>query len=57
MHRLYDFHSAAATDNGNVQVINNCKDSNRTQNFLYDSMNRISQAYTTGNSPLPTSWG
>ncbi len=56
MHRLYDFHLGSG-DNGNVQVINNCKDSNRTQNFLYDSMNRISQAYTTGNSPLPTSWG
>jgi RHS repeat-associated protein len=57
MHRLYNFHSAAATDNGNVYVINNCRDSNRTQNFSYDNLNRITQAYTNGNSPLTTSWG
>jgi RHS repeat-associated protein len=56
MHRLYDFHLGNG-DNGNVHVINNCKDANRTQNFFYDNLNRITQAYTTGNSPLPTSWG
>jgi RHS repeat-associated protein len=51
MHRLYDFHLGTG-DNGNVQVINNCKDSNRTQNFFYDNFNRITQAYTTGSN-----WG
>ena len=45
------------TDNGNVIQIANGKDSNRTQNFLYDPLNRIWQAYTNGNSPLTTSWG
>jgi len=44
-------------DNGNVIQIANGKDSNRTQNFLYDPLNRIWQAYTNGNSPLATSWG
>ena len=61
----YDFHSATAInsapcsfaanttgDNGNVfQIVNN-RDGNRTQNFLYDSLNRIQQAYTNG-----TNWG
>jgi RHS repeat-associated protein len=56
LHRLYDFH-LGNLDNGNVHIINNCKDANRTQNFFYDSLNRITQAYTTGNSPLATSWG
>ena len=56
MHRLYDFHLGNG-NNGNVHVINNCRDTNRTQNFFYDNLNRITQAYTTGNSPLPTSWG
>jgi RHS repeat-associated protein len=35
-------------DNGNVVQIANGKDSNRTQNFLYDPLNRIWQAYTNG---------
>lgn len=61
----YDFHSATAIssppcsfpanssgDNGNVFKIVNNRDNNRTRNFLYDSLNRISQAYTTG-----TNWG
>lgn len=56
MHRLYDFHSGNG-NNGDIWIINNCKDTNRTQNFSYDNLNRITQAYTTGNSPLPTSWG
>jgi RHS repeat-associated protein len=43
----YDFHLGAG-DNGNVfQIVNN-RDANRTQNFLYDSLNRIQQAYTNG---------
>jgi RHS repeat-associated protein len=42
----YDFH--LGSDNGNVfQIVNNL-DNNRTQNFLYDPLNRIQQAYTSG---------
>jgi RHS repeat-associated protein len=48
----YDFHSSTHADNGNVFQIVNGKDGNRTQNFLYDSLNRIQQAYTNG-----TNWG
>jgi hypothetical protein len=51
----YDFHLGAG-DNGNVfQIVNN-RDTARTQSFLYDSLNRIQQAYsnaTTGQK----SWG
>jgi RHS repeat-associated protein len=47
MDRKYDFH-AGTGDNGNVfQIINN-RDSNRTQNFTYDALNRIQTAYTNG---------
>jgi RHS repeat-associated protein len=53
----YDFHSSTHADNGNVYQIVNGRDGNRTQNFIYDSLNRIQQAYTNGNSPLTTSWG
>lgn len=35
-------------NNGNVSTITNNLDGNRTQNFSYDSMNRITQAYTNG---------
>ncbi len=61
----YDFHShvtinlppcvlspSALGDNGNVYQIVNNRDGNRTQNFSYDNINRISQAYTTGSN-----WG
>lgn len=44
----YDFHSSKQANNGNVYQIVNGRDSNRTQNFLYDSLNRIQQAYTNG---------
>ncbi len=57
----YDFHShtalnyppcnfsaSTAGDNGNVYQIANKRDDNRTQNFLYDSLNRVQQAYTNG---------
>lgn len=43
----YDFH-AGNGDNGNVFQIANGKDDNRTQNFSYDKMNRIQQAWTNG---------
>ena len=39
-------------DNGNVVQVINGKDGNRTQNFTYDSLNRIQSAYTAG-----PSWG
>jgi RHS repeat-associated protein len=35
-------------NNGNVSTITNNRDGNRTQNFSYDSLNRITQAYTNG---------
>jgi RHS repeat-associated protein len=47
----YNF-GLGTNDNGNVLQIVNNRDGNRTQNFLYDSMNRIAQAYTNG-----TNWG
>jgi RHS repeat-associated protein len=47
----YNFNLGSG-DNGNVIQIANGKDSNRTQNFTYDSLNRIASAYTNG-----TNWG
>ncbi len=47
MHRVYAFNSGSG-DNGNVISIANCRDTTRTQNFLYDPLNRIWQAYSTG---------
>jgi RHS repeat-associated protein len=47
----YNFNLGNGTtgsDNGNVIQIANGKDSNRSQNFLHDSLNRIQQAYTSG---------
>ncbi|MBZ5720712.1 MAG: RHS repeat-associated core domain-containing protein [Acidobacteriia bacterium] len=51
MHRAYHF-GLTSNDNGNVLSIDNCRDTNRTQNFDYDSLNRIVDAYTTGSN-----WG
>jgi hypothetical protein len=48
MSLTYDFHSSTHADNGTIYQIVNNRDNNRTQNFLYDSLNRIEQAYTTG---------
>jgi RHS repeat-associated protein len=46
------FSASSAGDNGNVfQVVNN-RDNTRSQNFTYDSLNRIASAYSTG-----TQWG
>jgi hypothetical protein len=39
----YDFHLNAG-DNGNVFQVTNNRDSNRTQNFTYDALNRIASA-------------
>jgi RHS repeat-associated protein len=47
----YDFH-LNNMDNGNVLQTVNYRDFNRTQNFTYDSLNRISTAYTNGSN-----WG
>jgi len=44
----YDFNMSAHADNGNIRQIANGRDVNRTQNFIYDPVNRIQQAYTTG---------
>ena len=64
----YDFHSvsqvglppcvSASTsgNNGNVFQVANILDGSKTQNFVYDSLNRLSQAYTTGTTP-PNCWG
>jgi len=46
------FSASAAGDNGNVYQIVNNRDNTRTQNFLYDPLNRIWQAYTNGSN-----WG
>lgn len=35
-------------NNGNVFKITNCVDTNRSQNFDYDTLNRIAHAYTDG---------
>lgn len=43
----YNFHLGNG-DNGNIDGITNNKDNNRSQNFAYDSLNRITTAYTTG---------
>jgi RHS repeat-associated protein len=51
----YDFHVGTA-DNGNVFKITNGKDASRTQNFTYDSLNRIKTAATQGISGS-TCWG
>jgi RHS repeat-associated protein len=47
MHLVYGF-GAGTNDNGDVVSMANCRDTNRTQNFTYDSLNRIQNAYTNG---------
>jgi RHS repeat-associated protein len=47
MSLTYDFHVGIG-DNGDVFQIRNDRGGNRTQNFAYDALNRIYQAYTTG---------
>jgi hypothetical protein len=49
----YDFHigngtAGSGTDNGNVWTITNYKDTNRTQSFTYDSLNRLGSAQNAG---------
>ena len=45
LYRFYDFRLSSG-DNGNIASVG--IDSNRTQNFFYDPLNRITQAYTNG---------
>jgi RHS repeat-associated protein len=49
------FSSSTAGDNGNVSQIVNLRDSTRTQNFTYDSLNRIGSGQSTGSGTY--SWG
>ena len=51
------FSASTVGDNGNViQIVNNRTNySGRSENFMYDSLNRIQQAYSTGSGSL--SWG
>lgn len=51
------FSGTSPGNNGNAYQLVNNRDVNRTQNFFYDSLSRVQQAYTNGNSPLSTSWG
>jgi RHS repeat-associated protein len=46
------FSASSAGDNGNAYTIVNNRDNTRTQNFIYDSLNRIQQGYSSG-----TQWG
>ncbi|HLK04442.1 MAG TPA: RHS repeat-associated core domain-containing protein, partial [Candidatus Acidoferrum sp.] len=44
----YTFTDASGHNNGNVVTIANNLDMDRTQSFTYDSLNRLSSAWTTG---------
>lgn len=46
------FSGTSPGDNGNVYQIQNALDDTRTQNFTYDSLNRVNRAYTDGSN-----WG
>jgi RHS repeat-associated protein len=41
--------SSPTTNNGNVTRVVNNRDTTRTQNFTYDTLNRVATAYTDGN--------
>jgi RHS repeat-associated protein len=59
MHRVYHF-GIGSNDNGNVQEIDNCKDTNRTVFYTFDSLNRVESAATQGTSgctPITACWG
>jgi RHS repeat-associated protein len=51
MNQSYNF-GFGTNDNGNVASIANCITTNRTENFTYDSLNRIASGYSSGNQ-----WG
>ncbi len=54
-----NWYATAGTDNGNVTSVQDNLQSNRTQSFNYDSLNRLSSAYTAGtHSAAPSEcWG
>jgi YD repeat-containing protein len=61
MDRGYDFHAGngitgSGVDNGNVMAITNYRDSNRSQAFTYDSLNRLTAGWSTANTGA-YSWG
>jgi RHS repeat-associated protein len=55
MHRVYNFNPGS--DNGNVITMTDCQHTDRTQNFDYDSLNRIKDGYTSGSGTTATNWG
>jgi YD repeat-containing protein len=55
MDRGYNFNYGAG-DNGNVISITNYRDSNRTQAFTYDALNRLTSAWSSANTGT-YSWG
>ncbi len=59
MHRVYHF--GTNNNNGNVQSIDNCRDTTRTANYQYDSTNRITQGNSSGpewgDTYVVDSWG
>jgi RHS repeat-associated protein len=56
MSRSYNF-GLGTNDNGNVQTVTDCLNTDRTQNFDYDNLNRLLDAYTTGKTTAKTNWG
>jgi hypothetical protein len=56
MSRSYNF-GAGTNDNGNVQSITDCLHTDRTQNFDYDNLNRLLDAYTSRTGTIKTNWG
>jgi RHS repeat-associated protein len=61
MDRGYDFHAGtgvagSGTDNGNVFGITNYRDTNRSQAFTYDALNRLASGWSSANTGT-YSWG
>jgi RHS repeat-associated protein len=61
MDRGYDFHAGngmagSGADNGNVFAITNYRDTNRSQAFTYDALNRLTSGWSSANSGA-YSWG
>ena len=53
LNKTYNY---GAQNNGNVLSITNNKDPNRTENFTYDALNRITAGWVNANTG-PLSWG
>ena len=61
MDRGYDFHAGNGTagsgaDNGNVFAITNYRDTNRSQAFTYDALNRLTSGWSSADTGA-YSWG